>query len=134
GRVVRARTGDRGVGRDGTRRDTFEPGVDVRAAITILADGVRGNLTRQLMRRVPLTRDREPQVYALGLKEIWEVPAGRLPAGTVWHTLGYPLSRRQFGGGFVYALTDRRLSVGFVAGLDYEDPRFDPFMAFQQFK
>ena len=133
-RVVGVRTGDRGIGRHGEPRATFEAGVDVRAKVTILADGVRGNLTKQLMRRAPLGALREPQVFALGIKELWEVPSGRLPAGTVMHTLGYPLDQHEFGGGFIYAISETRLSVGFVVGLDYEDPAFDPHVAFQQFK
>ena len=134
GRVVGVRTGDRGIGRHGEPRGAFEPGVDVRAKVTILADGVRGNLTKQLMRRVPAIAGPEPQVFALGIKELWDVPGRRLQAGTVMHTLGYPLDQREFGGGFIYALSETRLSVGFVVGLDYEDPAFDPHVAFQQFK
>ncbi|MEO5742678.1 MAG: NAD(P)/FAD-dependent oxidoreductase, partial [Vicinamibacterales bacterium] len=133
-RVVGVRTGDRGIGRHGQKRETFEAGVDIHAKITILADGVRGNLTKQLMRRSRITIGREPQVFALGIKELWEVPAGRLAGGTVMHTLGYPLDQNEFGGGFIYAMSDTRLSVGFVVGLDYEDPAFDPHVAFQQFK
>ena len=133
-RVVGVRTGDRGIGRHGEPRATFEAGVDIRAKVTILADGVRGNLTKQLMRRAPVMAGREPQVFALGIKELWEVPSGRLPSGTVMHTLGYPLDQREFGGGFIYAISETRLSVGFVVGLDYEDPAFDPHVAFQQFK
>ena len=82
------RTGDRGVGRHGERRETFEPGVDIRAKVTILADGVRGNLTKQLIRRSRITVGNQPQVFALGIKELWDVPAARLPGGTVMHTLG----------------------------------------------
>ena len=133
-RVVGVRTGDRGVGRHGEKRENFEPGVDIRARVTILADGVRGNLTKQLMRRSRITVGTQPQLFALGIKELWEVPAGRLPGGTVMHTLGYPLDQKAFGGGFIYAMSDTRLSVGFVAGLDYQDPMFDPHDAFQQFK
>jgi electron-transferring-flavoprotein dehydrogenase len=133
-RVVGVRTGDRGIGRHGDRRDTFEPGVDIHAKVTILADGVRGNLTKQLIRRSRITTGKQPQVFALGIKELWEVPAGRLAGGTVLHTLGYPLENKEFGGGFVYAMSDTRVSVGFVAGLDYEDPMFDPHVAFQRFK
>ncbi|MSO55402.1 MAG: electron transfer flavoprotein-ubiquinone oxidoreductase [Acidobacteria bacterium] len=133
-RVVGVRTGDRGVGRHGDRRGTFEPGVEIRAKVTILADGVRGNLTKQLIRRSRIAVGRQPPVYSLGIKELWDVPAGRLAAGTVVHTLGYPLDQREFGGGFIYATSDTRLSVGFVAGLDYEDPLFDPHAAFQLFK
>ena len=133
-RVVGVRTGDRGTGRHGEKRPTFEPGVDIRAKVTILADGVRGNLTKQLMRRSRVTVGNQPQQFAIGIKELWDVPAGRLPAGTVMHTLGYPLDQKEFGGGFTYAMSDTRLSVGFVVGLDYEDPMFDPHVAFQQFK
>ena len=133
-RVAGVRTGDRGIDRHGSPRATFEPGVDIRAKVTILADGVRGNLTKQLMRRSQIAAGNQPQLFALGIKELWEVPAGRLPAGTVMHTLGYPLDHREFGGGFIYAMSDTRLSVGFVVGLDYEDPLFDPHVAFQLFK
>ena len=133
-RVLGVRTGDRGVGRHGEKRETFEPGVDIRAKVTILADGVRGNLTKELSRRSRITGRNQPQVFALGIKELWDIPAGRLPAGTVMHTLGYPLDHKEFGGGFIYAVTDTRLSVGFVVGLDYKNPMFDPHVAFQRFK
>jgi electron-transferring-flavoprotein dehydrogenase len=133
-RVVGVRTGDRGIGRHGEKRDTFEPGVDIRAKVTILADGVRGNLTKELIRRSRITVGNQPQLFALGIKELWDVPAGRLPRGTVMHTLGYPLDQKEFGGGFIYAMSETRLSVGFVVGLDYQDPLFDPHDAFQRFK
>jgi electron-transferring-flavoprotein dehydrogenase len=133
-RVVGVRTGDRGIGRHGDRRATFEPGVDIRAKVTIFADGVRGNLTKQLLRRLPLARGREPQQFAIGIKELWEVQPGRIAPGTVIHTLGYPLRSREFGGGFIYAMNGGQVAVGFVAGLDYEDPMFDPHVAFQRFK
>jgi len=133
-RVVGVRTGDRGMGRHGERRANFEPGVDVRAKVTILADGVRGNLTKQLIRRSPITVGNQPQLFALGIKELWEVPAGRLAAGTVVHTLGYPLNQKEFGGAFIYAMSETRLSIGFVVGLDYENPLFDPHVAFQLLK
>jgi electron-transferring-flavoprotein dehydrogenase len=132
--VAGLRPGARRFGRHGGRRANCEPGVDVRAKVTILADGVRGNLTKQLMRRSDISAGRQPQLFAIGIKELWDVPAGRLPAGTVMHTLGYPLDHKQFGGGFVYALSATRLSIGFVVGLDYEDPGFDPHVAFQYFK
>ena len=133
-RVVGVRTGDRGIARHGEKRETFEPGVDIRAKVTILADGVRGNLTKELIRRSRITVGNQPQLFALGIKELWDVPSGRLPGGTVMHTLGYPLDQKEFGGGFIYAMSETRLSVGFVVGLDYEDPLFDPHDAFQRFK
>ncbi len=133
-RVLGVRTTDRGVGRHGEKKATFEAGVEVRAAVTILADGVRGNLTKELMRRVPLGRPGHPQVFAIGIKELWEVPQGRIGAGTVIHTMGYPLALDEFGGGFIYAMPDNLVSLGFVAGLDYKDPMFDPHVAFNHFK
>jgi electron-transferring-flavoprotein dehydrogenase len=133
-RVVGVRTGDRGIGKHGERRPAFEPGVDIRARVTIFADGVRGNLTKQLLRRLPLAQGRHPQVFALGLKELWEVPPGRMAAGSVIHTLGYPLPVNEFGGGFIYGLPHDQVVVGLVAGLEYENPRFDPHVAFQRFK
>ena len=133
-RVVGVRTGDRGIGRDGHPKPTFEPGVDIKAQVTIFADGVRGNLTKTLVSRLSLDTGRLPQVYALGIKELWEVPTDRVRPGSVIHTMGYPLRAEEFGGGFIYALPEGRLSVGFVAGLDYRDPMFDPHEAFQRFK
>jgi electron-transferring-flavoprotein dehydrogenase len=133
-RVVGVRTGDRGIGRHGEVKSTFEPGVDIRARVTILADGVRGNLTKALTRRLALDEGRPPQLYALGIKELWELPADRIQQGTVIHTMGYPLRRGEFGGGFIYALPDGLAAVGFVSGLDYRDPMFDPHVTFQHFK
>jgi electron-transferring-flavoprotein dehydrogenase len=134
GRVIGVRTGDRGIGRHGEQKANFEAGVDILAKVTIFCDGVRGNLTKELLRRLQLGKGRQPQQFALGLKELWEIPKGRLEPGTVVHTLGYPLRQEEFGGGFIYALPDGQLSLGFVAGLDYADPLFDPHMAFNRFK
>jgi electron-transferring-flavoprotein dehydrogenase len=133
-RVIGVRTPDRGINKHGNPKPTFEPGVDIRAKVTIFCDGVRGNLTKELMRRLPLGDSKHPQQFAIGLKELWEIPPDRLKAGTVVHTLGYPLKHEEFGGGFIYAMPDGQLSIGFVAGLDYKDPRFDPHMAFNRFK
>jgi len=133
-RVVGVRTGDRGIGKHGEQKTTFEPGVDILAKVTIFCDGVRGNLTKELMRRLPLGHHAEPPQFALGLKELWEIPNDRLESGSVIHTLGYPLRHEEFGGGFIYAMPDGQVSLGFVVGLDYRDPLFDPHMAFNRFK
>jgi electron-transferring-flavoprotein dehydrogenase len=134
GRVVGVRTGDRGIDKRGERKPTYEPGVDIRAKVTILCDGVRGNLTKELLRRYQLGRGREPEQFAIGIKELWEVPRDRIESGTVIHSMGYPLRHDEFGGGFIYAMPEGRLSVGFVVGLDYKDPLFDPHVAFNRFK
>ena len=133
-RVVGVRTGDRGLGKDGEHKPSFEPGVDIRAKVTIFCDGVRGNLTKDLVRRFELGRGRQPEQFAIGLKELWEVPRDRLAPGNVIHSMGYPLRHEEFGGGFIYGLPDGQVSIGFVVGLDYKDPLFDPHMAFNRFK
>jgi electron-transferring-flavoprotein dehydrogenase len=134
GRVVGVRTGDRGIGRHGDHKANFEPGVDIQAKVTIFCDGVRGNLTKELMRRLQLGAGKQPEQFAVGLKELWELPKDRIEAGTVIHTLGYPLRHEEFGGAFIYAMPEGLVSVGFVVGLDYRDPMFDPHMAFNRFK
>ena len=133
-RVVGVRTRDQGIDKHGVKKPTYEPGVDIRAKVTILCDGVRGNLTKALVRRLALDEGRQPQLYAIGIKELWELPRDRIPAGTVIHSLGYPLRMEEFGGGFLYAMPDGVVSVGFVTGLDYRDPMFDPHLTFQHFK
>ncbi|HUF48806.1 MAG TPA: electron transfer flavoprotein-ubiquinone oxidoreductase [Vicinamibacterales bacterium] len=132
--VVGVRTGDRGIGRHGEKKSTFEPGVDIRARVTIFCDGVRGNLTKTLVSRLGLDAGREPAVFAVGIKELWEVPPGRATPGSVIHTMGYPLRFEEFGGAFIYAFPDNLVSIGFVSGLDYRDPLFDPHVTFQRFK
>ena len=133
-RVIGVRTGDRGIGKHGEHKPTYEPGVDIHAKVTIFCDGVRGNLTKTLIHEFQLAKDREPEQYAVGLKELWDIPAGRIAPGTVIHTLGYPLKHEEFGGAFIYALPENRLALGFVTGLDYPDPLFDPHMAFNRLK
>ncbi|PYR72870.1 MAG: electron transfer flavoprotein [Acidobacteria bacterium] len=133
-RVRGVRTGDRGIDKHGQPKPTFEPGVDILAKVTIFCDGVRGNLTKELMRRLQLGEDDHPPQFAIGLKELWEIPRDRLKPGAVIHTLGYPLKHEEFGGAFIYAMPEGQLSIGFVVGLDYKDPLFDPHMAFNRFK
>jgi electron-transferring-flavoprotein dehydrogenase len=132
--VVGVRTGDRGLDRNRQPTAAFEPGVDIRARLTILCDGVRGNLTKTLVNRLSLDAGRLPQVYSIGIKELWETPETRLEPGRVVHTMGYPLRWSEFGGAFLYGLPDNQISLGLVTGLDYHDPLFDPHQAFQQLK
>jgi electron-transferring-flavoprotein dehydrogenase len=134
GRVVGVRTGDRGRDRAGQPKPGFSLGADVRAPLTVLAEGAHGSLTRQVASALGLDKGRQPAVYALGFKEVWEIPAGRLAGGASLHTLGYPLRGDVFGGGFVYSHSAREVSVGLVASLDYRDPRLDPFALFQELK
>jgi electron-transferring-flavoprotein dehydrogenase len=133
-KVIGVRTGDKGIGRHGEQKANFEPGADIVAKVTIFGDGVRGNLTKELIRQLQLQDAGHPAEYAIGLKEVWEVPGDRLQAGTVIHTMGYPLRQEEFGGSFLYAMPGGRISIGFVVGLSYRDPLFDPHAAFQRFK
>jgi electron-transferring-flavoprotein dehydrogenase len=132
--VAGVRTDDKGIDRKGRRKVNLQPGYDLRAKVTVFAEGPRGSLAKQVISRLELDRGCNPQVYTVGVKELWEIPAGRVARGEVIHTAGWPLDSRQFGGGFIYALSEALLSVGLVVGLDYDDPRFDPHNAFQLFK
>ena len=133
-RVVGVRTGDKGVDKDGRKKPNFEPGVDVLAKVTVLGEGPRGSLTKQLSQRLNLNDGREPQVYSLGVKELWELPDDRYPAGRVTHTLGYPSDGHTYGGGWIYGMQNRVLNLGYVTGLDYRDPLLDPHAEFQRYK
>src|SRR5262245_14432859 len=132
--VIGVRTGDKGLDKNGKPKPNFEPGVDIVAKVTVLGEGVRGSLTKQLVNRLKLDRESEPQVYSIGVKELWEMPDDRLPAGSVIHTLGWPLDSHTFGGSWVYGMKNRVVSIGYVVGLDYLDPRIDPHHEFQRFK
>ena len=133
-RVVGVRTGDRGIDRHGKRKPNFEPGIDIHAKVTVLAEGPRGTLTKVLVNRFHLDEGRQPQVYAVGIKEVWECPKGSLPKGGVVHTMGFPLDRETFGGAFIYNMADDLLDIGLVVGLDYRNPRLDPHALFQTLK
>jgi electron-transferring-flavoprotein dehydrogenase len=133
-RMVGVRTGDKGIDRQGNRKSNFEPGSDVRAKITILCEGARGSLTKRLTPKLRLDEGRAPQVYAAGIKEVWQMPEGRVPKGRIIHTMGAPLDSHTFGGGFIYGMDHDRWAVGFVVGLDYWDPRTDPHGLFQAYK
>ena len=133
-RVVGVRCGDMGLEKDGSPGPNFAAGVDIRAGLTVLAEGCRGSVSKTLIRRFGLDADREPQTYGLGFKELWRLPEGRVTPGLIQHTVGWPLDNATYGGSFVYHLDEDRAYVGFVVGLDYRDPDFKPFEAFQQFK
>jgi electron-transferring-flavoprotein dehydrogenase len=133
-RVTGVRTGDRGLDRHGVPKANYEPGIDIRTKVVVLGEGPRGTLTLQLEKSHGLDRGRNPQVYAIGLKEVWEVPGGRIDAGDVVHTMGWPLDLHTFGGGFIYGMKDGLVIVGLVVGLDYRNPLLDPHQEFQRWK
>ena len=134
GAVKGVRIGDMGVEKNGEPGPNFALGPEIHAKITLFCEGCRGSVSKQLIKRFKLDAGKSPQTYGLGFKELWQLPPGRVQPGLIQHTLGWPLDSRTYGGSFLYHLDNDRVYVGFVVGLDYEDPRFKPFEAFQQYK
>lgn len=134
GKVIGAKTKDTGIDHHGKQLENFQAGTRVEAKITIFAEGTRGSLTKTLINRFNLDKDKNPQIYSLGCKEIWSVPEGNIKPGEVYHTMGYPLNNQEFGGGFIYGLNDNKVAVGIVVGLDYKDPTFDVHDVMQVWK
>ncbi len=129
------RTADAGVDRHGAQKGNFEPGTDIISKVTIFAEGPRGSLCKEIMPRLGLLEGRDPQMYSSGCKELWKLPAEKArPAGTIYHTMGYPLRSDTFGGGFIYFMSENRVAVGFVSGLDSPDPFLDPHGNLQRYK
>ncbi|MFH1539776.1 MAG: electron transfer flavoprotein-ubiquinone oxidoreductase [bacterium] len=127
-------TGDKGINPDGTPKGNFEPGMNLLAKCTVFAEGSRGSLTKQLVKKLGLDNGKNPQVYATGVKEVWEVKPENCPGGRVIHTMGWPNDNMTFGGGFIYDMQENRLAVGYITALDYKDPLLDPHKQFSKFK
>ncbi|MEX0734935.1 MAG: electron transfer flavoprotein-ubiquinone oxidoreductase [Steroidobacteraceae bacterium] len=134
GRVLGIRIGDMGLDRQRNPGPNYVPGPDIRAGTTMLAEGCRGSVTKQLVARLGLAEGRGPQTYGLGFKELWQLPPGRVEPGLIQHSVGWPADPDTYAGSFLYHLDRDQVYVGYVVGLDYVDPRFRPFEAFQQFK
>jgi electron-transferring-flavoprotein dehydrogenase len=134
GRVRGVATGDMGIGKDGDLTERYQPGVELLARETLFAEGCRGSLTKTLVKRFHLRDGIDPQTYAIGIKELWEVAPERHQPGLVVHTIGWPLDAATYGGSFLYHLEDRQVAVGLVIGLDYRNPYLNPFEEFQRFK
>jgi len=132
--VVGVATGDMGITKQGTQGSNYQPGVELQAGYTLFAEGCRGSLTGELEQHYQLRKTCDPQTYGLGIKELWEVDPKQSHPGTVIHTIGWPLDRKTYGGSFVYHLDDNQVAVGFVVGLDYQNPYLSPFEEFQRFK
>ncbi len=134
GRVVGIATGDMGVGKNGEPTANFQRGMELRGAYTLLAEGVRGSLSKWIIRHYTLREGSDPQTYALGVKELWEVPPEAHKPGLVEHTIGWPLDQATYGGSWLYQFGPNLISVGFVVGLDYKNPWLSPFEEMQRFK
>jgi electron-transferring-flavoprotein dehydrogenase len=126
-------TEDKGVDKNGKPKDNYQPGYELRAKVTVLAEGTRGSLTKELVTKKKLDNI-NPQSYGLGIKELWEVQPGKIKPGYVAHTLGFPVPGSMYGGGWIYGLANNRVSIGLVVALEYADPRFDPHATFQKWK
>ncbi|MCS3805209.1 electron-transferring-flavoprotein dehydrogenase [Chromobacterium alkanivorans] len=134
GSVKGVATGDMGIGKDGEKTDAWQPGMELWAKQTIFAEGCRGSLTKTLFERFRLNDGADPQTYGIGIKELWEVPPELHQPGSITHTVGWPVDTATYGGSFMYHLENNQVVVGFVIGLDYQNPYLSPFEEFQRFK
>ena len=133
-RVAGVITGDMGVGKDGKPTFSYMPGAELRAKVTLFAEGCRGSLTKDLFEKYDLRKEADPQTYGIGIKELWEIDPAKHKQGHVWHSVGWPLDSQTYGGSFLYHLEDNQVAIGFVVGLDYQNPYLSPFEEFQRFK
>ncbi|HEX7284849.1 MAG TPA: electron transfer flavoprotein-ubiquinone oxidoreductase [Candidatus Angelobacter sp.] len=133
-KVTGVQTDDKGIDKQNEKKSNFEPGYELKSKVTVLAEGPRGSLTKQLIQSFDLYKNRNPQVYGIGVKELWEVPSGRIRQGEVILTLGWPLTTKEYGGSWMYGSKDNLVSLGYVTSLDYRDPRIDPQRVLQQWK
>jgi electron-transferring-flavoprotein dehydrogenase len=124
-------TNEVGVDKSGHMKDSFEPGMEFRAKVTLLAEGAHGSLSKQLINKFNLRKDADPQTYGIGVKEVWRVDPSKYKPGEVVHTLGWPLDWKTYGGGWVYHMADGLVSMGLVIGLDYANPYISPYRELQ---
>ncbi|KAK9486064.1 hypothetical protein V1527DRAFT_464999, partial [Lipomyces starkeyi] len=134
GAVAGIATNDMGISRAGAPKDNFQRGMEFRAKVTLLAEGCHGSLSKRVIKKYDLRRGKDVQTYGIGLKEVWEVPEENWREGEVLHTMGWPLTSKVYGGGFMYHFGERLVSVGLVVGLDYANPWISPFREFQRMK
>ncbi|MBE0613108.1 MAG: electron transfer flavoprotein-ubiquinone oxidoreductase [Burkholderiales bacterium] len=134
GSVKGVATGDLGIGKDGQHTENYQVGMELHAKQTIFAEGCRGSLTKTLMQKFNLREGVDPQAYGIGIKELWEVKPERHQAGLIVHTTGWPVDSKTYGGSFLYHLENNQVAVGFVVGLDYQNPWMSPYDEFQRFK
>ncbi|WP_374433764.1 4Fe-4S dicluster domain-containing protein [Inhella sp.] len=134
GRVKGVATGNMGIGKEGEPTDAFQLGMELHGKYTIFAEGARGHLGKQLLSKYKLTEGKDVQTFAIGIKELWEIPADKAQPGKVVHTAGWPMVDDTFGGGFLYHLEDNKVTLGFVIGLDYQNPHMSPFEEMQRWK
>lgn len=134
GAVIGVATGDLGIDADGQKTDAFEPGMELHARQVVFAEGCHGSLTKQLIKKYDLRKESDPQTYGIGIKELWEIDPEKFTSGTIIHTLGWPMDKKTYGGSWIYQFDDNLVSIGFVVGLDYQNPYLSPYDEMQRFK
>ncbi len=134
GYVIGVATGDMGVNKEGERTQSFEPGMELHARQTVLAEGCHGSLTKEIIEKFNLRQNSDPQTYGLGIKEIWQVTPDNHQQGLVTHTIGWPMDSKTYGGSWIYHMEDNMVSIGYVVGLDYQNPYLSPYEEMQRFK
>ena len=134
GSIKGVATNDMGIDINGEKKDSYEPGIELHAKVTVFSEGCRGHLGKQVISKFNLDENSDPQQYGIGLKEIWEVPEENHDEGLVFHSTGWPLDNQTYGGSFVYHAENRQIFLGYVLGLDYSNPYMSPFEEFQRFK
>jgi len=134
GGVIGIATNDMGIGKDGSQKDTFMRGMELHAKQTLFAEGARGSCSEEVINKFDLRKDCDMQAYGLGIKEVWEIPEANHKPGLIQHTFGWPLDTKTYGGSFLYHMKPNLVLVGFVVGLDYENPHLSPYQEFQRFK
>lgn len=134
GKVTGIATGDIGIAKDGSHKDSYQQGMELKAKYTLFGEGCRGSLTEELFKKFDLRKNSDPQTYGIGLKELWKVDPKVHNQGRITHTIGWPMDKKTYGGSFIYHLEDNQIAIGFVVGLDYENPYLSPYQEFQKFK
>jgi len=134
GSVKGVATLDMGLDKDGNKKDTYEQGMELHAKVTVFAEGCRGHLGKNLIKKYRLNQGKDPQQFGIGFKEIWEVSENQHHEGLVMHTAGWPLDNKTYGGSFIYHAEKKQIFIGYVVGLDYQNPHLSPFDEFQRFK
>ena len=134
GSVMGVQTGDMGVDKAGSKKNNFEPGINIHGKVTVFAEGCRGHLGKELIDKFSLNKNKSPQQYGIGFKEIWEVDEDQHKEGMVMHTAGWPLDNNTYGGSFCYHAENKQIFIGYVIGLDYQNPHLSPYDEFQRFK
>ncbi len=132
--VLGVATTDMGVAKDGSKKESFQSGVELKAKVTLFAEGCRGSLSQSLFDKFSLRQNCDPQTYGIGIKELWEIKPELHKQGKITHTIGWPLDKNTYGGSFIYHIENNQLAIGFVVGLDYQNPYLSPYEEFQRFK